>query len=174
LLRISELLMSDITGNSLEAIQSLYGECKDYPTPKVDIRALVLNNENKILMVQEKADQRWSLPGGWADVGCTPSEVAEKEVAEETGLVVKAEHLMAVYDKRKHPHPPQPYYVYKMVFHCVMQSGQQQLKPAFDVLNVGWFHLHELPPLSKDRILLSQIEEVFNNVQHNHFQTVFD
>jgi len=174
LLHISAAIMSDVTTLPVDAIQSFYNDCKDYPTPKVDVRAIVINSENKILMVQEKAVQCWSLPGGWADIGSTPSEVAEKEIKEETGIIAKATHLMAVYDKRKHLHPPQPYYVYKMIFHCIMENEQQQLTPAFDVLDAAWFHVHALPPLSKDRILLSQIEEVFNNIQYNHFQTLFD
>lgn len=64
-------------------------ERNGYQTPKVDIRAVIFNESGEILMVKEKVDGCWSLPGGWADVGYTPSEVAVKEVREETGLEVK-------------------------------------------------------------------------------------
>ena len=51
------------------------------------------------------------MPGGWADVGYTPFEVAVKEVFEETGLHVDAVRLLAVFDKSKHDHPEEPWYV---------------------------------------------------------------
>lgn len=154
---------------------SLFNPTVDYPTPKVDIRALVLNSNNEILMVQEKADSCWSLPGGWADIGQTPSEVAVREVLEETGLQVTCHSLAAVFDKRNHPHPPEPYYVYKMVFYClVKEDAPRVLKPAFDVLDAGWFTLDAMPPLSENRILKSQIITVYNNILQHHFLTIFD
>jgi ADP-ribose pyrophosphatase YjhB (NUDIX family) len=153
----------------------LFNPTVDYPTPKVDIRALVLNSEKEILMVQEKADSCWSLPGGWADIGQTPSEVAVKEVMEETGLEVECYSLAAVFDKRVHPHPPEPYYVYKMVFYCkIKYPSSIALKPAFDVLDAAWFSIDALPPLSENRILSSQVITVYNNIIQNNFLTTFD
>jgi ADP-ribose pyrophosphatase YjhB (NUDIX family) len=58
----------------------------------------------EILLIREKVDNgRWTLPGGWADIGHTPFEVAAKEAYEETGLIVKPMRLLALFDKRKHP-----------------------------------------------------------------------
>ena len=54
-----------------------------YQTRKVDVRAVMFRGVNEILLVQEKSDHNnWTLPGGWADVGCTPFE-ASKEAEEE-------------------------------------------------------------------------------------------
>ncbi len=58
-----------------------------YVTPKVDVRAAVFDGD-RVLLVQEVSDRRWSLPGGWADVGDSPAEVAVREVREEAGLEV--------------------------------------------------------------------------------------
>ena len=172
---IGETIIRDELKVSPEVMNSLYEKCVDYPTPKVDIRALVLNEKKEILMVQEKADSRWSLPGGWADVGKTPSEVAIQEVWEETGLPVFCKCLSAVFDKRNHPHPPQPWYVYKIVFYCEPDSASDMiLKPAFDVLDVLWFPVDKLPPLSTDRILASQIQIIYNNISKQNFITIFD
>ena len=172
---ISEIMMSNELKVSHDEVKSFCPECVDYPTPKVDIRAMVLNKDKRILMVQEKADNRWSLPGGWADIGQTPSEVAVKEVHEETGLQVNCKYLSAVFDKRMHHHPPQPFYVYKMVFYCELDlHTEPPLKPAFDVLDVAWFAMDALPPLSTDRILESQVKAIYENIKHQNFITIFD
>src|SRR5699024_6301451 len=59
-----------------------------YPTPKIDVRALILDKDNKVLLVEGPKTKSWSLPGGFADVGTSPVENVVKEVIEETGLSV--------------------------------------------------------------------------------------
>jgi ADP-ribose pyrophosphatase YjhB (NUDIX family) len=108
LLEISHALMSGLIDQPVEMIKGFYAPNKDYPTPKVDIRGLVLNAAGEILLCKEMADGKWTLPGGWADIGFSPAEVIVKEFREETGLAVRATKLLAVFDKRCHPHPAQP------------------------------------------------------------------
>ena len=169
---ISLNLMSRIADTPLSKMTDFYAPITDYPTPKVDVRALVLNSDYQILLAQERSDGRWSLPGGWADIGLTPREVIAKEVLEETGLTVSPTHLLAVFDKKCHPHPPQPFYVYKFVILCQYISGD--LQPAHDILDAQYFDITDLPPLSENRILKSQIELVFQKVQTADFETYFD
>jgi len=125
-----------------------------------------------VLLARESADGKWSLPGGWADVGQSPKEVAAKEVKEETGLDVIPVTLLAVFDKRMHPHPPQPFYVYKMVIYC--EATSTEITKGFDVLDVAWHDIANLPELSEDRILKSQIELVYNKVINQDFTAYFD
>ncbi len=172
LLEMSLRLMSTTSNHSLDELKSIFPLEKDYPTAKVDIRGLLLSPDKKILLVKESLDGKWSLPGGWADVGHSPKEVIEKEFKEETGLEVTAEKLLAVFDKRMHPHPPQPYYVYKMVFYCV--GVTTEVSKGFDVLDVKYFSIEELPELSEDRILKSQIELVYGKVITSDFETYVD
>ncbi len=129
-----------------------------YVTPKVDVRAAVLDGD-RVLLVREAADGRWSLPGGWADVGESPAEVAAREVREETGLEVRVARLLAVLDKRKHPHPPQLWYVYKLFFLCEVTGGA--LRSSAETPAVAWFPRRALPPLSLDRVLPAQVERLF-------------
>ena len=172
---IGEKLLANGLNLSQETVTDFFNKCVDYPTAKVDVRVLVLNDEKKILMVQEKGDKKWSLPGGWADIGKTPSEVAIGEVFEETGVKITCKCLSAVFDKRMHAHPPQPYYVYKMVFYGELISpAEAVLNPAFDVLNASWFDINNLPPLSTDRILSSQINIIYKNLMDHNFTTIFD
>jgi len=153
---ISFRLLNEFGGLPLEDLKFTFPMVKDYPTAKVDIRGLAVSDDQKILLVKESIDGKWSLPGGWADVGHSPKETIVKEFKEETGLDVVPERLLAVFDKKMHPHPPQPFYVYKMVFYCKQISTQ--ITKGFDVLDVNYFALDDLPELSEDRILESQIK----------------
>lgn len=165
-------LLKLCTGHKEEGLRAMFPPVKDYPTAKVDVRGLALSPDNEILLVKESADGKWSLPGGWADIGYTASETVVKEFKEETGLNVVAERLLAVMDKKKHPHPPQPFYVYKIVFYCKVLSGE--LKKSFDVLDVDYFKINELPELSEDRILKSQIEMLYEKVISGNSVPYFD
>ena len=157
---------------SAETIQTIFPAATDYPTAKVDIRGLVLSDKKEILLARESADGKWSLPGGWADVGSSPKETVIKEVKEETGLDVTVKALLAVFDKRFHAHPPQPFYVYKFVFLCVPISTV--LQKGFDVLDVQYFSINDLPELSEDRILKSQIQLVYEKAVRSDFTVYFD
>lgn len=165
-------LLGHVTGQSPEDIKVQFPLQKDYPTAKVDIRGLVLSADKKILMVKESLDGKWSLPGGWADIGCSPKETVIKECREETGLDVVPKALVAVFDKRFHPHPPQAFYVYKMVFYCEPTSFA--IQKGFDVLDARYFDFDDLPELSEDRILKSQIEIVYQKVLSSDFQAYVD
>ena len=169
---ISYELMSLLSGEPLESISRFYVDTKEYPTPKSDVRAVIFNEKNEILLVQETSDKRWSLPGGWADIGHSPSEVAVSEVAEETGLLVTAERLLAVLDKKCHSHPPELEYVYKFFILCKVTGGS--ITGAHDITNVAYFAQNELPPLSEQRVLPSQVDLMFEFLYNPGKQTVLD
>lgn len=140
-----------------------------YATPKVDTRAIVLR-QGKILMVREADDQLWSLPGGWADVGDSPSEAVCREVVEETGLIVSVERLLGVWDRNLHGHPPYPWHVYKLIFHCQERGGELQL--SADSLELDFFDPQHLPPLSLTRIVPVEIAaslDIIANSKHTWF-----
>lgn len=155
-------MLDNVTGWGIDDIKLNFPMPHDYPTVKVDVRGMLLNTEGKILLAKESADGKWSLPGGWADVGYSAKEVIVKEFEEETGLEVVAGRLLAVFDKKMHPHPPQPFYVYKMVFHC--KAVSTAVNKGFDMLGVEYFDIDNLPELSEDRILKSQIELLYQKI----------
>lgn len=161
---ISELsvqMLSNLTDEPIEKIGNLFTQERNgYQTPKVDIRAVIFNESGEILMVKEKVDGCWSLPGGWADVGYTPSEVAVKEVREETGLEVKTIRILAVIDKRNHLHPPEGWYVYKIFILCE-KIGGNILTDTTEISDVQYYSLETLPPLSESRNVYSQIKMMF-------------
>jgi ADP-ribose pyrophosphatase YjhB (NUDIX family) len=154
--------LSNISDFTDHEIRKAFPLPSEYPTAKVDIRGMLLSDDNKILFVKESLDQKWSLPGGWADIGYSPTENIIKEFREETGIEVEVVRLLAVFDKKNHPHPPQPFYVYKMVFLC--RAVKIEPSAGFDIEAVQFFDIGNLPPLSEDRILSSQISLVYQKI----------
>lgn len=126
-----------------------------YATPKTDVRAFILR-EGKVLLVREADDGLWSLPGGWADVGDTPSVAVSREVKEETGLSVKVTKLLGVWDRNLNGHPPYPWHVYKHIFLCEEIGGSLAL--SHESTDIGFFDINELPELSLTRIVPEQIK----------------
>jgi ADP-ribose pyrophosphatase YjhB (NUDIX family) len=122
--------------------------------------------------VRESHDGCWSLPGGWADIGQSPSEVAAREVLEETGYVVKPSKLLAVYDKAKHDHPKAFWYVYKLFILCELQGGAP--KPSLETPEVGFFGPAALPPLSRERVTEAQVPRMFLHLAQPDLPTDFD
>ncbi|WP_059174045.1 NUDIX hydrolase [Bacillus sp. FJAT-27445] len=167
--KISVEIMSQHTSLKANIIADLFANETGYATPKVDIRAVVFR-ESKILMVKENTDGGWSLPGGWADIGLTPSEVAVKEVKEESGFNVKVLKLIGVLDKKCHPHPPSPYHTYKLFFQCEIIGGEA--KEGIETSAVGFFSENGLPPLSIERNTKSQIQLAFKHL-HNPKEPVW-
>ena len=173
---ISVRLLEELTEEPLEKIIRVFASEDGYQTPKVDIRAVLVREGPEILLVREKLDGgRWTLPGGWADVGYTPYEVAAKEAYEETGLTVQPSRLLALFDKRKHPHPPQPWYIYKAFIQCEVIGGSI-LQDTQETIGARWFRMDELPSieLSTDRTTASQLETIFRLVSDPHLPTLCD
>lgn len=159
--QLSVQILSNLTDEPIEKIGNLFTQERDgYQTPKVDIRAVIFNKSGDILMVKEKVDGRWSLPGGWADVGYSPAEVAVKEVQEETGLDVKTLRILAIIDKRNHLHPPEGWYVYKIFILCEVIGGEIS-KNTTETSDIQYFSSQNLPPLSEPRNVDSQIKLMF-------------
>jgi ADP-ribose pyrophosphatase YjhB (NUDIX family) len=142
-----------------------------HATPKVDVRAAVIL-DNRILLVREISDGGWTLPGGWADVGDSPSIAAVREVKEESGYDVKVTKLVAVYDRNRHGHPPIPYHAYKLFFLCELTGGEPATSNETDA--VDFFAEEYLPPLSLTRTLPEQIALMFRHHRNRDLPAEFD
>lgn len=164
-------MLSRLSDEPVEKIGPLFTNETGYQTPKVDVRAVIFR-DGTIAMVHEKIDGCWSLPGGWADVGYSAAEVAVKEAREEAGLEVEAVRLLAVLDKKFHPHPPSPYHVYKMFILCRISGGT--LTAGIETYDAGFFGRNELPPLSVERNTESQIGLMFEFLDNPDKKTVCD
>lgn len=165
-------VLSQITDIPEQELKVKIIESDGYKTPKVDVRAVVFNDRNEILMAREKIDDCWSLPGGWADIGYTPSEVAEKESREEAGASVKAFRLLGILDKSRHDHPADIYYIYKVFIECTFLGwvGFNQMETS----EFGFFSLEKLPPLSTPRNTMEQIRKLFDYHNGTLTEPMFD
>ncbi|MFK4565639.1 NUDIX hydrolase N-terminal domain-containing protein [Enterococcus sp. UD-01] len=157
-----------------EQLSILLEQDEGYATPKVDVRAVVFNQAGKLLLVKEKSDERWALPGGWGDIGYSPKEVAEKETLEEAGLKVKAERLIAVLDKAKHPYPPALTYVYKFFIRC--QPLGETTSVGLETMDTGYFTLDEILtlPLSLERNIAANFQMIFEDYAHELAGSICD
>lgn len=146
-----------------EAVRAAFALEEGYPTPKVDIRAVVFDR-GRLLLVRERTDGLWSLPGGWADLGESPAQVAEREAQEESGYVVRARKLLAVFDKARHDHPPSMTYTYKLFIGCELLGGAPVTSLETD--GTGFFARDQIPPLSRSRVTPAQIARMFEHHDH--------
>ncbi len=156
-------IMQQYTDVETEQIRELFAAETGYATPKVDVRGVVFR-DGRILMVKEKIDGHWSLPGGWADIGLSPKEIAVKEVREESGYIVEPVRLIGVVDKKFHAHPPCPWHVYKMFILCELIGGEASTDTT-ETTEVGFFAEDELPPLSVERNTEQQIQTLFQHMR---------
>ena len=120
----------------VEDVRVALATATGYPTPKVDVRAVVFRGD-ELLLVRERRSARWTFPGGWADIGDTPSRAAERETLEESGYRVKAAKLLALLDKARHEHPPSLDYTYKVMVLCRLEGGEPATSHEID--QVGFF-----------------------------------
>ncbi len=150
----------------------LFSREQGYATPKVDVRGAAFR-DNRILLVKEKIDNAWTLPGGWADPYQSPSEAVAREVFEESGFEVRVVKLTAVYDRSKHPHqPPMPFHLYKLFFLCEIAGGTAT--ESYETTGVAFFAEDALPPLSISRTLPFQIARMFEHYRNRALPTDFD
>lgn len=142
-----------------------------YATPKVDVRGAVFRDD-RILLVREREECLWTLPGGWADIGDSPREAVAREVLEESGYDVHVAKLAALYDRNKHDHPPLVYHIYKLFFICDIIGGEP--KGSLEVDAVDFFAEDDLPELSTSRITTHQIQRMFEHHRNPSLPTEFD
>jgi ADP-ribose pyrophosphatase YjhB (NUDIX family) len=156
-----------------KAFIDLFSQERGYATPKVDVRGAAFRDD-KILLVREKLDGGWTLPGGWADPCQSPSEAVAREVLEEAGFQVRVTKLAAVYDRSKHPHkPPMPFHLYKLFFLCEITGGTAS--ESYETTGVDFFAEDSIPDqLSVSRTLPFQIARMFEHHRNPALPTDFD
>lgn len=142
-----------------------------YATPKVDVRGVVFRDE-KILLVQERSDGLWTLPGGWADVGDSPADAVVREIREESGFETRATKLLALLDRNRHGHPPHVNHIYKVFLRCEIVGGSPTT--SHEIQGVGFFAEDEIPDLSLTRTMPAQVARMFEHDRHPDWPADFD
>jgi ADP-ribose pyrophosphatase YjhB (NUDIX family) len=164
-------ILHEYTEMDHDKIRDLFANETGYQTPKVDIRAAVFKND-RILMVKEKIDGRWSLPGGWADVNTTVSESAVRECLEEAGAKVEPRRIIAIHTADRHNDFPYPYTIYKIFVECRLLDIE--FTENTETYGSDFFGIDELPELSTERNNKAQVLMCFEARKHDSFETLFD
>ena len=171
LMEIAAEIVSEHSDLQISELLQLFCAQTGYATPRVDVRGAVFS-DGKLLLVRERMDGGWTMPGGWADVGDVPSLAAEREVWEEAGFRVKARRVVGVYDANRFD-PLYLFHAFKIVFLCDLIDGEAT--PSNETSEVAFFSLDELPqPLSGERTKPRQIQDAFAMLQNPDLPTVFD
>ena len=140
-----------------------------YVTPKVAIGAVVGNDDGELLLIQRSDSGVWLFPTGFADVGYSAAEIAEKEVLEETGMEVEAVRIISILDGVRGGFTRMP--LYSIVFQCKVVGGT--LKPhPLECEDVGFFSQSSLPePLAGSG---NWVEQAFRAVRDEPIEVQFD
>ncbi|MGD0100973.1 MAG: NUDIX hydrolase [Acidobacteriota bacterium] len=171
LMEIAAEMISDKTGVEFHAVSKAFTSQVGYATPKIDVRAAVFKGE-KLLLVRERLDGGWTMPGGWADVGDSPSKAAERETWEEAGFHVKAGKIVGVYDANR-VNPLEIFHAFKIVFLCNILDGEA--RPSRETSEVAFFAEDSIPAqFSGERTTARHIRDVFAALRDPGIPTVFD
>jgi len=172
--RLAAELLAVLSDRPADELAVELGRDSGYATPKVDVRGAVFDERERVLLMRERADGKWSLPGGWADPGEAPSVAVTREILEETGYRASAVKLLACWDRDLQGNrPPLPVHVYKLFFLC-HDEGAVRPPEALETLDVGWFGLDELPPLSLGRVNHRQLERALAHHRDPSLPAEFD
>ena len=158
--RLNEIaaeIVAGQTNESREALVENFSAQPGYATAKIDVRGAVVR-DGKILLVQERRDERWAMPGGWADVGDIPSEMVAREVLEESGFEVVPSKVLAVFDANRGDRPLEFFHAYKIIFFCEITGGEA--RPSDETMDARFFSFDDLPPLSMQRTNEKHLAEV--------------
>jgi ADP-ribose pyrophosphatase YjhB (NUDIX family) len=142
-----------------------------YATPKIDVRGVVFRDD-RVLLVRERVDGKWTVPGGWADVNDTPRHAVEKEVEQESGYTARVLKLAAVHDRARRNFPPYLFHIWKLFFLCEITGGEP--RTSYETTGVDFFALDALPELSTGRVTAEQIRRMYEHHRHPDLPTDVD
>ena len=163
-------MLSAATGLAAEAVETALTQEVGYVTVKVGVAAAVFDPSGRLLLLRRRDSGLWAMPGGWADVGTdTPAAMTAREVREETGIEVRVDRLLGLYDSRfrrfRHPH-----HLYHIVFRCTPIGGTPEVTE--ESLAIDYFAPYALPPLAASHV--DAVRDAFRQWADPTLPPVFD
>lgn len=161
---------SDLSASRLTGI---FSADAGYTTPKLDVRAAVMD-AGRILLVRETESGAWTLPGGYVDVNEPLSRATEREVFEESGILARAIKVCGIYDHRRHGYKPHLYHFYKIYMLCEPTGGT--LAASIETSEARYFTREDVSSLSLDpgRVARVHVERMFEHWEKQDLPTDFD
>lgn len=170
--KIAAQIMSAQFSVPVTRIGELAADAKAHPTPRVDVRGAVIEN-NRILLVKERNNDRWTLPGGFAEIGFSPAENVVKEIKEEACIDVQVKRIYSLRHKAKGPFLPDVRDFYKIYFLCE-RIGEETPTPGPETSAAEFFAIDSLPNLCTDRTVEDDIIRAFELHRDSSRQPFFD
>ncbi len=171
ILEIAAEMTAKTAPDDFGAIRERFVRESVYQTPKIDSRAVIFNEKDEVLLVEE-LDHLWAPPGGWCEYNLTPAANAVKEAREEAGVEVELERLVAVHDQHQHNDPFQFFSVQRFFFLGRLKSGA--FVRNIETLSSGWFPLDALPPLHPRKSSPEELRLCLEARRAEHWETRFD
>lgn len=169
---LAEEIFGAHTGAAPAQVAAWFAAQPGYATPKVDVRTACFR-QGQVLLVREKSDGRWCLPGGWADVGDAPALSAAREVQEEAGYTARITKVIGVFDANRSGQPLSAYHAFKIIFWGELDTAPP-VDPDHEINEIGFFAPDDLPPLSENRTGRHHLAECFAHLADPHRLTAFD
>ena len=123
------------------------------PSVTVDVAIFsMVDEELKVLLIQRKNwpfEGMWAIPGGFVDMDESLEDAAARELYEETG--VEGVYLEQFYTFGQPDRDPRTR-VISVAYLALVDAGQLQPRAADDATDVGWFSVHDPPPLAFDHV----------------------
>ena len=170
-IRIATDLIANGEAYRADHLQAVLQVESGYVTPKLDVRGAIFRGE-EVLLVRERSDGHWTVPGGFADVNESPSVAILKEIEQESGYTARIVKLAAVHDRNIHNYPAFMFHLWKLLFVCEITGGAPQESMETD--GVGFFRLDALPMLSTGRITAAQLRMLHKHYLNPQLATEFD
>ncbi|MBN1996593.1 NUDIX hydrolase [candidate division KSB1 bacterium] len=172
--RLSEIaaeMTNSVSQINYDTLAESFRLQKGYATPKIDVRGAVIK-DGKILLVQERSDHAWCMPGGWVDVGEAPAQSVVREVREESGFIVSAQKIVGVFDANRSGRPMEFFHAFKIVFLCELLGGEAQ--PSNETCAVGFYEFEKLPELSQNRTNKRHLKVIQAHLKNPNTPVFFD
>ncbi|HRQ88207.1 MAG TPA: NUDIX hydrolase [Bacteroidia bacterium] len=172
LIKIASELYTELSDTDLETVERFFIPEVGYATPKIDLRACVFRDD-KVMLVRERSDSLWTLPGGWADQNESPREGIIREIKEESGFDTEIHSLYAVKDRDRNPYKPKyPVSIYKLFFTASITGGQPEIN--LEITEIDFFKIDDLPQLSEARVLPQDIRDGYQSYKSGGHRCAFD
>ncbi len=112
----------------------------------IGVTGIIFNDDNEILVFKHVyRTHSWSLPGGYIKSGEHPQEGIEREIFEESGLVVSADELLKTRTDRTSA---------RLDLCFVGKFIGGDFKPTHEVTEYGFYTLENLPLLRTNQLFL--------------------
>jgi ADP-ribose pyrophosphatase YjhB (NUDIX family) len=171
ILEIAAEMAAETATDTFGEIRERFSKESIYQTPKIDSRAVIFNEQDEVLLVEE-LDHTWAPPGGWCEYDLTPAANAVKEAREEAGADVEVLRLVAVHDQHQHNEPFAFFSVERFFYLCRLKGGEFQ--DNIETLQSGWFSLDNLPYLHPRKSSEAELRLCLEASRAEHWETRYD